>query len=147
MVKPPHRVECGPAVVPARQDDASRGREIDSLDRVGVPSTRAPLGWCRVGAARWGRLADPRPASPQAQAEGHELRAAIERSIAEDLTPRQRAIFTAVVLQEVPIDVVAERLGSTRGAVYKMVHDARRKLRAHLAARGWSVPGAEGGAA
>jgi RNA polymerase sigma-70 factor, ECF subfamily len=47
-----------------------------------------------------------------------------------------------VVAGKVPIDVLAERLGTSRGAVYKAVHDARRKLRAHLAEAG--LLGAEG---
>jgi len=42
----------------------------------------------------------------------------------------------AVALDGVPIDVLAERLGSTRGALYKTIHDARKKLRAHLAESG-----------
>ena len=45
-------------------------------------------------------------------------------------------MLVALTLNEVPIDVLAERLGSTRGALYKTLHDARRKLRAALAARG-----------
>jgi RNA polymerase sigma-70 factor, ECF subfamily len=97
--------------------------------------------------AQWDRLPDPHPASAQARAEARELLGAIGRAIAEDLTPRQRAIFTAVVIQEVPIDVLAERLASTRGAIYKTLHDARRKLRTQLAAQGWSVPVEAGGAA
>ena len=45
-------------------------------------------------------------------------------------------MLVAITLDDVPIDVLAERLGSTRGAVYKTLHDARRKLRAELTARG-----------
>ena len=45
-------------------------------------------------------------------------------------------MLVAITLDDVPIDVLAERLGSTRGAVYKTLHDARRKLRAELAAGG-----------
>jgi RNA polymerase sigma-70 factor (ECF subfamily) len=59
------------------------------------------------------------------------LRAACE-AIEHVLTPRQREVLVAVVLNGVPIDVLAERLGTTRGALYKVVHDARRRLRAHL---------------
>ena len=44
-------------------------------------------------------------------------------------------MLVAVTLQDVPIDVLAERLDTTRGALYKTIHDARRKLRAALAAR------------
>ena len=51
------------------------------------------------------------------------------------LTPRQRRVLIALTLNGVPIDVLAERLDTTRGALYKTLHDARRKLRAHLAER------------
>ena len=44
-------------------------------------------------------------------------------------------MFVAVTLNDVPIDVLAERLNTTRGALYKTIHDARRKLRAALADR------------
>jgi RNA polymerase sigma-70 factor (ECF subfamily) len=65
-----------------------------------------------------------------------ELMAALERAIREDLTERQRLVFQAVLLEEVPIDVLADRLGSSRGAVYKILHDARSKLRRALVASG-----------
>ena len=51
-----------------------------------------------------------------------------------------------MALNDVPIDVLAERLGSTRGALYKMLHDARRKLRAALMAAGHSLEDDGGGA-
>jgi RNA polymerase sigma-70 factor, ECF subfamily len=54
-----------------------------------------------------------------------------------ELTARQREIFVAIVLNGVPLDAVAVRLGSNRNAVYKMMFDARRKLRAALAANGY----------
>jgi RNA polymerase sigma-70 factor (ECF subfamily) len=46
------------------------------------------------------------------------------------LTAHQRQVFVALALNGVPIDVLAERLDTTRGALYKTLHDARRKLRA-----------------
>ena len=46
----------------------------------------------------------------------------------------------AVTLNDVPIDVLAERRGTTRGALYKTLHDARRKLRVELAAEGLETP-------
>jgi RNA polymerase sigma-70 factor (ECF subfamily) len=58
----------------------------------------------------------------------HALRVAID----EQLTERQRYVFVAVALNSVAIDVVAARLGSSAGAVYKTLHDARRRLRACL---------------
>ena len=81
----------------------------------------------------WETLPDTAPA-PLAILQGTETLELLQRAIREELTDRQRSVFTAAVLQEVPIDVLAERLGTTRGAVYKIVHDARLKLRAALAA-------------
>jgi len=52
-------------------------------------------------------------------------------------------VLVAVALNDVPIDVLAERLGSTRGALYKNLHDARRKLRQALADRGFDLGGGE----
>ena len=54
------------------------------------------------------------------------------------LTPHQRGVLVALAVNGVPIDVLAERLGTTRGALYKTLHDARRKLREHLAECGLS---------
>jgi RNA polymerase sigma-70 factor (ECF subfamily) len=85
-------------------------------------------------------LADLRP-TPHADAESGELLAAIGAAIDSELSPRQRHVLVAVTLDGVPIDVLAERLGSTRGALYKTLHDARRKLRAHLGEQGLSIGG------
>jgi RNA polymerase sigma-70 factor (ECF subfamily) len=60
------------------------------------------------------------------------LRSAIDRA----LTPHQREVFVALALNELPIDVLVERLDTNRGALYKTLHDARRKLRQELAAAG-----------
>jgi RNA polymerase sigma-70 factor, ECF subfamily len=84
----------------------------------------------------WGAFADGGAAD--AGAEEAELFAALREEI-EALTPRQREVMVAVALNGVPIDVLAERLGSTRGALYKNLHDARRNLRAALAARGFEI--------
>ena len=94
--------------------------------------------------AGWEKLADHAPSTPEARVEIRELIDAIERSVAADLTPRQRDIFAAVVVHEVPIDVLADRLDSTRGAIYKVLHDARRKLRSSLEAKGWTPWADEG---
>ncbi len=74
-------------------------------------------------------------ATPQEDLETAELLAALRDAIARELSPRQRQVLVAVTLQDVPIDVLAERMDTTRGALYKTIHDARRKLRASLAAR------------
>ena len=83
----------------------------------------------------WNRLASARP-GPDDQAETGVLLGAVREGIANGLTPHQRRVLLALAVDGVPIDVLADRLGSTRGALYKTLHDARRKLRAHLAERG-----------
>jgi RNA polymerase sigma-70 factor (ECF subfamily) len=94
---------------------------------------------------QWPRMADA-IASPAADAEQAELLRAVRRAIDEELTPHQREVLVAVALNDVPIDVLAERLGSTRGALYKTIHDARGKLRRRLAADGHTlVPATRGG--
>jgi RNA polymerase sigma-70 factor, ECF subfamily len=74
--------------------------------------------------------------APAASAENREVLGMLAEGIEAELTPHQREVLVAVVLNEVPIDVVAERLDTTRGAIYKTVHDARKRLRAHLEAAG-----------
>jgi RNA polymerase sigma-70 factor (ECF subfamily) len=76
---------------------------------------------------------------PAAEAEQSELLATVQRAIEEVLTPHQRRVLVALALNGVPIDVLAERLDTTRGALYKTLHDARRKLRKHLDERGLSL--------
>jgi RNA polymerase sigma-70 factor, ECF subfamily len=72
--------------------------------------------------------------SPERAAEQRELLGAVQEAIDGVLTPHQRTVLVALALNGVPIDVLAERLGTTRGALYKTLHDARSKLRRHLAA-------------
>jgi len=69
---------------------------------------------------------------PDEEAEQSELLEALQRAIAEVLTRHQRRVLVALALNEVPIDVLADRLGTSRGALYKTLHDARRKLRKHM---------------
>lgn len=84
-------------------------------------------------------LPDSRAATAQRRADLNELLAEMRRAVDDVLTPRQRDVFVAAALQEVPIDVLAEQLGSNRGAIYKMLHDARRRLRGALADAGMEV--------
>jgi RNA polymerase sigma-70 factor (ECF subfamily) len=78
-------------------------------------------------------------AAPQQDLETKEFLAALQEAIEGDLSSHQREVLVAVTLSGVPIDVLAERLNTTRGALYKTIHDARRKLREVLAARGLDV--------
>jgi RNA polymerase sigma-70 factor, ECF subfamily len=90
----------------------------------------------------WDRLAQG-AGQADSRLESLELVRALRQAVERELTPRQREVFVAVVLNEVPGDVLAERLGTTRGAIYKMVYDARRKLRRRLEAGGYIEPVAE----
>jgi RNA polymerase sigma-70 factor (ECF subfamily) len=92
----------------------------------------AEEGWERFAAST---------SSAEERSETSELLHALQRGIAEELTPRQREVLVAITLNDVPIDVLAERLDTTRGALYKTLHDARRKLRAHLEHLGLDVGG------
>ncbi|HET8566780.1 MAG TPA: sigma-70 family RNA polymerase sigma factor [Solirubrobacterales bacterium] len=85
----------------------------------------------------WRALSDA-GASAGRGAEDAEMFTALGEEI-ERLGPRQREVLVAVALNGVPIDVIAERLGSTRSALYKNLHDARRNLREALAERGLRV--------
>jgi RNA polymerase sigma-70 factor (ECF subfamily) len=89
-------------------------------------------------AEEWPQVPDPGPL-PHGEVEMNDLLAAIRQEIETSLTPHQREVLVALALNEVPIDVLAERLGTTRGALYKTLHDARQKLRAALAARGLTI--------
>ena len=78
---------------------------------------------------------DPAP-GPEQQAEAADLARAVAAAMREALTPYQRRIAVALLVDNIPIDVLADRLGTTRGALYKALHEARSRLRAHLAATG-----------
>ena len=72
------------------------------------------------------------------QLEHDQLIIALHRAVADELTERQRLIFQSVTMEDVPIDVLAERLGTSRGAIYKTLHDARAKLRRALTDAGYA---------
>ncbi len=89
-----------------------------------------------LGPEHWESLAHAGP-GPDDDAESAALLAAVRDGIRTALTPRQRMVLVAAVLEGVPIDVLADRLDSNRNALYKLLHDARRSLRAHVAAAGF----------
>lgn len=82
--------------------------------------------------------AGPASQDPERQAMQQRMLAALERAIAEALTERQRHALIAEYVHGVPLEEVARRLGATRNAVYKMLFDARQRLRRALTAAGWS---------
>jgi RNA polymerase sigma-70 factor, ECF subfamily len=89
-----------------------------------------------LDADAWLRIAD-RTGTPDQDAETRELLRAIGVAIETALTPHQRRVLVAITLDDVPIDVLAERLGTTRSALYKTLHDARKRLRVFLADQGY----------
>jgi RNA polymerase sigma-70 factor, ECF subfamily len=91
-----------------------------------------PESWALIGS---GGIA------PDEEAEQSELLRAIQDAIDTVLTPHQRRVLVALAVNGVPIDVLAERLTTTRGALYKTLHDARQKLRRHLADAGFGLEG------
>jgi RNA polymerase sigma-70 factor, ECF subfamily len=76
---------------------------------------------------------------PDAELEQSELLTTLQTAIADKLTPHQRRVLVALALNGVPVDVLAERLGTTRSALYKTLHDARHKLRARLGELGLTI--------
>jgi RNA polymerase sigma-70 factor, ECF subfamily len=87
--------------------------------------------------AGWERLPDRLGMDPADQAEHAEMVAVLRKAIDETLTEHQRQLFVALVLNGVPIDALADRLGTNRNAIYKATFDARRKIRAFLVANGY----------
>lgn len=73
---------------------------------------------------------------PDGVAQSADLLAAVRTGMGLALTAHQRRVMVALVVDEVPVDVLADRLGTTRNALYKTLHDARVRLRAHLVAVG-----------
>ncbi|MDQ3768136.1 MAG: sigma-70 family RNA polymerase sigma factor [Actinomycetota bacterium] len=90
-----------------------------------------------LAADAWPRVAGG--AEAQLHVQRAELLAAVHRLVHEALTPHQRRVLVTLAVEGVPIDVLAERLSTTRGALYKTLHDARRKLRAALGREGLSL--------
>ena len=84
-------------------------------------------------------LFSSRGLEPDAEVAQRELLSTLQSAIAEVLTPHQRRVLVALALNGVPIDVLAERFATTRGALYKTLHDARAKLRKHLEDSGLSL--------
>jgi RNA polymerase sigma-70 factor (ECF subfamily) len=90
-----------------------------------------------LDAEDWDRLPDRFGFGPAQEAEWRDLLAALRRAVDHELTSRQRQVFVAIVLNGVPLDALVTELASNRNAIYKTLFDARRKLRAALAANGY----------
>jgi RNA polymerase sigma-70 factor (ECF subfamily) len=77
--------------------------------------------------------------APEQSAAQAEIRALLREVIEHDLTENQRRVLILMVFNEVPMDEVVRHLGTNRNAVYKMLHDARRKLKSSLQRRGFEI--------
>lgn len=97
-----------------------------------------------LDAGHWERLPDRLGIDPAQHAESAGLLAQVRRVVEDDLTAHQRRIFIAVVVDGIPLDALADRLDLQRNAIYKVIFDARRKIRRALAANGYlEDPGLE----
>jgi len=83
------------------------------------------------------RLADP-GARTDKQATQRIFLSTLRRIIDEELTDRQRQALVAVYIHGVPLEEVARRMGTNRNALYKLLHDARQRLKKWLMAKGLS---------
>ena len=83
-------------------------------------------------------LADPGP-DPAQQAARRNMVGMIQQMIAESLTEKQRQVMTAVMAGGMPLQEVAQRMGTNRNALYKLLHDARKRLQKRMMEEGLSV--------
>ena len=108
---------------------------LEVSDKIGRHFWRNP--GVPLDAENWDKLPDRFGFEPAQVAEWRDLLAALRRAVDTELSPRQRQVFIAIVVNAVPLDALVIELGSNRGAIYKVMFDARRKLRAALAANGY----------
>jgi RNA polymerase sigma-70 factor (ECF subfamily) len=102
-----------------------------SLDQFSQAEEGSPPAWMM----RDGSMGSAPDQSALQSEVGEILREVIEH----ELTDKQRQILIMMVFHEVPMDEVVRRFGTNRNAIYKMLHDARRKLKSSLQARGFEV--------
>ena len=117
------------------QREAGLARLHDLLLRIARGELQRRSGQLRITGPElddldWERLPGRLGADPAKETERRELAGAVRHAVDENLTPRQRKVFVAIVLNGVPLDALVAELGSTRNAIYKTMFDARRKLRA-----------------
>jgi RNA polymerase sigma-70 factor (ECF subfamily) len=104
---------------------------------------RVPLDRVLDGSESPASTVDDEAASPdpERRALQAEVIAAIRDGIEQHLTGKQQQALRAVVFEQIPLDELVRHWGSNRNALYKLLHDARRKLKSHLLARGFDVKG------
>ena len=108
---------------------------LEVSDKIGRHFWRNPS--VPLDAEDWDKLPVRFGFQPAQEAEWRDLLAALRRAVDTELSSRQRQVFIAIVVNAVPLDALVIELGSNRGAICKVMFDARRKLRAALAANGY----------
>ncbi len=98
----------------------------------------------RLDTEAWQRLPDRFGVLPGDVAHARDLVTALRRAVERHLTDHQRVVFVAIAVDGVPLDALVLELGSSRGAVYKTMFDARRKIRSVLVADGYLEAGQGG---
>ena len=95
------------------------------------------LGYSQIGdpPPDW-PIEDPKSPDPEKALQQDEIWQIVKRMIEEQLTARQRHVLVANVFQGMSLDLIADRLGTNRDNVYKVLHDARKKLKRCLTKRG-----------
>src|SRR5579863_2699383 len=91
----------------------------------------------RLDAGQWERLPDRFGIDPEQHALSADILAEVRRVVEHELTEHQRRVFVAIVVDGIPLDALAARLGLHRNAVYKVIFDARRKIRRALVTKGY----------
>jgi RNA polymerase sigma-70 factor (ECF subfamily) len=115
------------------------GRAMTALRRrlwQDISLDRVPDGWQQPAAVA---ISGNGWEDPDLAAQRQEIWEVIRDVVAQELTQRQRDVLNQVVLNGANAEEVAERMGTSPGALYKMTHDARRKLKAGLLKRGFST--------
>ena len=85
------------------------------------------------------RLMADRTAGPEAIAERGDMAAVVRRILDQELTPKQRQALILLGIQDVPLEEAARRMKTNRNALYKLLHDARLRLKRRLLAEGLSA--------
>jgi RNA polymerase sigma-70 factor, ECF subfamily len=90
-----------------------------------------------LDAAQWERLPDRLGLDPHQHAEAAGMLAEVREVVGTELSAHQRRIFIAIVVDGIPLNALAEKLNLQRNAIYKVIFDARRKIRRALIAKGY----------
>jgi RNA polymerase sigma-70 factor (ECF subfamily) len=107
---------------------------LEVSGKLGRHYWRNPL--VTLDAGQWERLPDRLGINPEQHAETASILVEVRRVVEDELTVHQRRVFVAIVVDGIPLDALAAKLGLQRNAVYKVIFDARRKIRRALVVKG-----------